>query len=288
MGKSIVTQKALDRHGRLDRIWKQIRTQAVRRLAVLLAAVLSAGLTAGCTPLDVNPSLSWLLPGNDEPQAPRAVVVVWSDAVLQRSNGPPIRGFGGRLMFYANKEGAPVRVDGSLVVYAFDEDDPDAHDPRPDRKYVFTREQLAKHYSKSKLGHSYSVWVPWDKAGGPKKEISLVTRFMPADGAAVFSDQTKLTLPGTSTPAPSSQAMVSRGRPSVYPKGAMVSPTGYCAPAESQQPDDAEHTSPKRRMTTTTIRIPPQFGRARPVARGTAASPRRRTRRAPRDRSGRR
>ena len=51
---------------------------------------------------------------------------------------------------------------GSLVVYAFDETDRDPANMKPDRKFVFTQEQFEKHYSKSTLGHSYSVWLPWD------------------------------------------------------------------------------------------------------------------------------
>ena len=61
---------------------------------------------------------------------------------------------------------------GTLVVYAFDETNRDANNARPDRKYVFTPEQLPLHYSKSKVGHSYSVWLPWDEVGGDAERKS--------------------------------------------------------------------------------------------------------------------
>ena len=54
----------------------------------------------------------------------------------------------------------------------------------------------ASHYSKSKLGHSYSVWLPWDETGGPQKEISLIARFTPEKGGVVVGEQTKQMLPG--------------------------------------------------------------------------------------------
>ena len=102
---------------------------------------------------------------------------------------------GGRLMFY-EKEGEPIKVEGTLVVYAFDENGRDPGSARPDRKYIVTQQQLPAHYSKSKIGHSYSVWIPWDEVGGVQKEISLIVRFEPKNGAAIVGEQRRLLLPG--------------------------------------------------------------------------------------------
>jgi hypothetical protein len=99
--------------------------------------------------------------GDDKSEKPDRVIALWSDTILTRSDTPPVRGFGGRLMFYEGKKEKPVKVDGVLVVYAFDEGGRDPNSARPDRKYVITAEQLPAHYSKSKIGHSYSVWIPW-------------------------------------------------------------------------------------------------------------------------------
>ena len=70
---------------------------------------------------------------------------------------------------------------------------------KPDKKFVFTPEQFAQHYEKSSLGHSYAVWVPWDAAGGPQKEVSLIARFTPKNGQLVVGDPSRHVLPG---PAP--------------------------------------------------------------------------------------
>ena len=79
---------------------------------------------------------------NDKPGKPDKIVALWSDTVLTQAGRPPIRGFGGRLMFYEGKKEEPIKVEGTLVVYAFDETDRDANNARPDRKYVFTPQQL--------------------------------------------------------------------------------------------------------------------------------------------------
>ena len=59
----------------------------------------------------------------------------WSDTILTQTGHPPIRGFGGRLMFYEGKSEEPIKVDGTLVVYAFDETNRDA-EQRPARPQV--------------------------------------------------------------------------------------------------------------------------------------------------------
>lgn len=105
-------------------------------------------------------------------------------------------------MFFERDHGKPIKVAGTLVVYAFDESKhADSDNPRPDRKYVFTPDQFSKHYSKSELGHSYSVWIPWDKVGGEAKEIGLICRFTPVEGGAVVSEQVRQSLPGSTRDA---------------------------------------------------------------------------------------
>ena len=56
--------------------------------------------------------------------------------------------------------------------------------------------------SKNKLGASYSFFLPWDEAGGPKTEVSLICRFEPKDGPVVTSEQTRQLLPGSIAATP--------------------------------------------------------------------------------------
>ena len=170
---------------------------ALPRLLYLLLPAATLTLLSGCTQLDLKKPLSWPFASEDKPKVPDRVVAVWSDSVLYKADRPPVRGFGGRLMFYGREGDEPIKVDGSLVVYAFDEAGRDPGNARPDRKYVFPSEHFDIHYSKSELGHSYSVWVPWDEVGGEQKEISLIARFLPANGAPLIGEQAQHLLPGT-------------------------------------------------------------------------------------------
>ena len=171
-------------------------------LSSLCSAAMLLALAPGCAKWDLTDKMPWLTGKTGEFRRPMRVVAMWSDTVLTPPAQAPVRGFGARLMFYELNKEEPIKVAGSLTVYAFDEENRDPTDNRPDRKFVFTAEQFAKHYSKSDLGHSYSIWIPWDEIGGESKEISLIVRFTPVEGGVVVSEQVKQFLPGVKRPEP--------------------------------------------------------------------------------------
>jgi hypothetical protein len=190
------------------------------RLALLMFLATMLLLTAGCSSWNIHKVWPWN--DDDKPQPPTKVVAVWTDTVKYGGGGPAVRGFGGRLMFYATEKGEPVKVEGTLVVYAFDETNRKLSNAKPDRKYVYTPEQLSDHYSKSKLGHSYSVWIPWGDAMGPQAKISLIVRFVPEDkkdgkpsGGVLVGEQCTQILPGS--------------KPEVTPPASPVLPAGGVA-----------------------------------------------------------
>ena len=130
------------------------------------------------------------------PQVPTRLVSTWTDTVLRKQGSKSQRGFGGRLVFFNGDSEEGVRVDGNLVVYAFDESEAQYKHTQPTRRYIFPREQFVRHESESKVGPAYSVWLPWDEVGGERKNISLIARFEPHEGPLVIGEQTKHMLPG--------------------------------------------------------------------------------------------
>ncbi len=271
-----------------------------------LLAVLLLGLT-GCAQMkvpgadyfssvkekfDLSSNIPW---GEGDYRAgmPSRVVAVWVDTVMYTTGEVPVRGFGGRLMFYTPKGEKPIKIDGDLVVYAFDEVGRDPRQVAPDKKYVFTAEQLTSHYSKGELGHSYSVWLPWDQAGGTQREISLIVRFIPKGGTVIVGDPTRHILPGakieethlagraasgtqapaaasagaTPMPAPAPAAM-----PAVAPGAApaplpmAVPPSGLLQTGHEWQNEatNGSNHDRNRKMQTTTIDMTSTFGRSTP------------------------
>lgn len=216
----------------------------------------------GCADFDLRRPIPWVNDGKNDPKAPGDVVVFWRNAIHHRAGRRPTRGFGGRVMFHDQKKGDPTKVEGTLVIYAFDEKNRRPGDNRPTRKFVFPAERFAKHYSESELGHSYSVWIPWDEVGGPTTELGLIARFIPLGGGEVASGQAKMILPGRDFPP---AELADQGPSRDDRSGSSVRPASF----DEQRPDGATEDSRRRadRMTSTTIQIPPRFGSSAPIAR---------------------
>jgi hypothetical protein len=94
-----------------------------------------------------------------------------------------------------------VRVDGQLVIYAFDESGEDPYRTEPTKRHIFPAEQLSVYESDSKLGPGYNIWLPWDEVGGYERKVSLIARFEPKDGPIIVGEQTKHLLSGIAKPA---------------------------------------------------------------------------------------
>lgn len=179
------------------------RTKALGKviLSIVLGTVCSVLLT-GCK----SETVSWTKAKDPfakknakksaEPKlgVPERLVVIWKDAVYEHPAVPPTRGIGGRLYFY-DSEDNPIKVDGEVVVYGFDDTAGDDK-TEADKKFVFKQENFASHYNATALGPSYSIWLPWDKLGGEELSVSLIPVFRDASGKVVRSGQTVCVLPG--------------------------------------------------------------------------------------------
>jgi hypothetical protein len=164
--------------------------------AFLLATLASIG-GLGCKTVSLpNPLSSWTKVQESKVAAPANMVCIWTPDVLAKSGQAPARGLGGRIFFYDQNQKV-VPAEGQLIIYGYDDSKPEhATDRVPDRKFAFTPEQLKKHHSESQLGSSYSIWVPWEKAGGEAKQVTLVPVFTSSTGRVVMGQPTVNILPG--------------------------------------------------------------------------------------------
>lgn len=160
---------------------------------------LGLGSFSGCTSFIGQEKSASVWPWQktkEEPKLPTRILTIWTDAVHHQAGEKAQRGFGGRVVFYADGE-QPIQVDGTLTIYVF-ADEPGQESPSPERKYVFPASELKQHYSKCSLGDSYSVWLPWDVVGGTSRQLTLIARFDSSIGGTVMSDPAKKMLPGLS------------------------------------------------------------------------------------------
>ncbi|MFO0790140.1 MAG: hypothetical protein U0805_11855 [Pirellulales bacterium] len=183
---------------------------AIFRIRVIGVAMLAAAMVSnlGCAKMSWKPAEmfsldnTWPFRDENEPQegTPTRMTATWADTVCSQPGKKSQRGFGGRVTFYEKDEKKPILVDGELVVYAFDETDREPTDTKPTRRYVFPADQIPLHMSKNEFGASYSFFLPWDEAGGPRTEVSLICRFAPKKGSLISSEQARVNLPGTMAP----------------------------------------------------------------------------------------
>jgi hypothetical protein len=139
-----------------------------------------------------KPDLTRLLPPGPADKA----LAAWTPAV--QTGDQPQRGFGGRVYFYDSEAKRPIKVDGTIAVYTFDETNRKPNDNEPTRIYTFAKDDVKKSYSKSKLGHSYNLWIPWDASGpdGDAKKVSFIVRYIPDKGNSIISPQATAYLVG--------------------------------------------------------------------------------------------
>ncbi len=225
----------------------------IRRLtaACCLAGLALLGAMSGCASLDLTESFPWPGSGPDF-QVPNRMTDIWTYTVRRHPGERSVRGFGGRIMFFNDDDDKPIKVDGTLTVFAFDAARDDPARVAPEKKYVFLPEQFINHYSESKLGHSYSFWIPWDEVGGPQRKISLITRFESSTGSTVMSEASQQTLVGFSSkpaPQPGGLAAGSAPRDVAALQGTV------------RQVAHEELVGEPKAMITTTIDVPPSFAR---------------------------
>jgi len=238
----------------------QSSTQATLARFVLPVCL---ALCSGCAGLNLDETLSWDTLWEGTPEPPESVVAIWTPVVANHASRGSMRGFGGRLMFFGKDREKTLKVEGTLVVYAFVEGGRDPTNVKPDRKYVFTPDQLASHYSKSKIGHAYTVWLPWDEAGGPRKQISLITHLMSDEGIMARGEQTMHVLAGE----PEAAEPRATDRPSEGAAGPSVHPVSYetsTSPGRLAGSGAVQPVGPQQRMQTTTFSLPPKISRTRP------------------------
>lgn len=229
---------------------------------LLLVGCQTLGLKTPAALSDKLPSLSEKSRARTTRDAtPVRVVAIWSDAVYSQAGHAPVRGFGGRLYFY-NERHEAVPIDGQLIVYGFDDSNPENPNKTPSRKFVFTDEQLATRHSVTDLGDSYSIWLPWDEVTGFETMVSLLPVFASNQGQTVVGPQTVNVLPGKTRPGATKQRHGEGFSSGGFPGSPAVRNVSYesqfgpggwkiASPQRNPQADEA------RRMRTTTIPLPP-------------------------------
>ncbi|MCA9080775.1 MAG: hypothetical protein KDA58_09465 [Planctomycetaceae bacterium] len=172
--------------------------QLPRRLsfALLWSAVIVAG--SGCTSLNLNPfarTKPLLKESANHPVV--EVICLWEPAEGQGLDGLPSRGFAGQLLFFAHGHDEPVKVDGKVTLYVFDDQGSVEDQSRPLHEFNFEGAVWNTYLRESSMGAAYQLFIPYTRPGTKHAECSLRVKYTPPGGGrSSFSKMATIVLPG--------------------------------------------------------------------------------------------
>lgn len=158
-------------------------------------------LLCGCTSFDLN--LADFRPGTEEDLTAQvhSIVCLWEAAEGVGLDGLPTRGFAGQILFFTRDRAEPVRVNGDVRVYVFDDQGSLEEQSRPLHQFDFPAEAWNVFLHKTNVGPSYQLFIPYTRKGGAFAECALRVRLSSEGRMPVYSKMATVTLPGRRTTA---------------------------------------------------------------------------------------
>lgn len=138
------------------------------------------------------------------------IVSLWEASSGKDPDGKPARGFAGQILFFGPESETGARVKGKVVIYEYDEYDPESLDePEPIHSFTFEPDAWDLHRTEGTLGHSYSCFIPYMKKHRDQINCGLKVDFINDKGQRVSSEIVEVLLPSRS--ASTSAAAKTRG-----------------------------------------------------------------------------
>lgn len=176
-----------------------IRTTDRRSFPTTLAAALLAiTFASGCAGLQISNLSSFTFAKYQTADAKHPavnIITMWQAAEGPGRNGVPTRGFVGQILFFG-MDPAPLAVDGKVRIYLFDDHGTVQEQSRPMHEFDFDSKAWAAHLQVSRVGATYTVFLPYPRDDFHEAKCSLRLRFTPTTGTTLYSDPMTVVLPG--------------------------------------------------------------------------------------------
>ncbi len=170
------------------------------RAGWLLLGWLGLLLGGGCAGSKSFLNLNWSGKKIPEASAENPVVrmvCIWEPAEGRGLDGLPTRGFAGQIMFFTAGEATPVRADGNVRIYLYDEGGLQAQQAKPLHQFDYLNGAWTTHLRLGMLGPVYQVFIPYVRKHPYRAKCALRVRFQPDyGGPPVYSEVVSITLPG--------------------------------------------------------------------------------------------
>lgn len=175
-------------------------------LGLWFVAGCSLAIGSGCAsmgPLSELPGMS-KLPGmrkkmpEAKPNDPVVEIIgLWQPARGKGLDGMPTRGFAGQIMFFTRGQKSPVKVDGDVRVYVYDDLGTREEQAKPIRQFDFVDGTWNGYLYDVNMGPSYYVFIPYTRDGSLQANCSLRVRLKLKSGHTVYSDVANVALSGS-------------------------------------------------------------------------------------------
>lgn len=173
------------------------------------------------------------------------ILGLWQPAEGTGLDGLPARGFAGQLLFFNRGSKSPVKVDGDIRIYVFDDFGEVEDQSTPIDQLDFVEDTWQAHLHVGTLGPSYNVFIPYSrKANKNQAKCTLRVRLKPENGPTVFSEMVAVTLPG-----PISEEMKRRAEQRSKNLDAEVKDTLSKLAKERDEADSANKAKPSKFKT---------------------------------------
>lgn len=173
-----------------------IRTSLILLTGLLLFA------DSGCTSLPAFSKLVTKKKTSPVASAEHPVVeciCLWEAGEGTGLDGLPCRGFAGQILFFARGYSEPVRVDGDVTVYLFDDQGTPDEQGKPLHQYQFDSEAFQAFRTETNLGSAYQLFIPYPRKGTHRASCSLRVKVSPPYGNPVYSRMATVLLSGLRT-----------------------------------------------------------------------------------------
>lgn len=166
--------------------------------AASLAVILT--MTSGCQLMNTVGMQKVIVADAEHPVV--EIIGVWQPGEGTGLDGLPCRGFAGQLLFFAMGEKSPVKVNGKVRVYVFDDQGTPQEQQQPIHQFDFDAGAFNSFYAQTNLGAAYQLFLPYTRKGNHAAACTLRVRFTPEEGASVYSKMATVILPGTTQRKP--------------------------------------------------------------------------------------
>jgi len=167
-------------------------------LWLVLSCVMAIG--SGCSSvgaLSKLPGMAKKIP-EAKPNDPVVEIVgLWQPAKGKGLDDLPTRGFAGQIMFFTRGQKSPVKIDGDVRVYVFDDTGTREEQAKPVHQFDFVDGAWNGYLYDVNVGPSYYVFIPYTRDGSMQTNCTLRVRLEQKSGGTVYSEVANVVLSGS-------------------------------------------------------------------------------------------